>query len=323
MRFSTYSAENGGGAGKVDKRKAIKKLKALVLSPKMEPETFNTKLEQMLSTPRTPAGVDCREKSFGGIFCDVLSPEVIASNRLILYIHGGGFVAGSRSSWKSFCSSFAAEASAQLILPEYKLAPQHPYPAALDDIQIVFREVLERKIRPHSDDSQLILAADGSGASLALALVQTLTEELRQKIKSIILISPWIDMNPQSEFLVNRIDYDGVLSVETLLRCGKYYTDEENLKKPLVSPLYVESFNLKSFPPVYIQCGGDEIILDGVKAFKSKLEENNLPCILDIWPEMMFLFQMAHEHLPQAHLAIQRIGSYIQNLNKSLEQETE
>ena len=176
MRFSTYSAESGGGAGKVYKRKAIKKLKSLVLSPKMEVEPFNEKLEQLLTSPRTPAGVDCREKSFGGVVCDVLSPEVMASNRLILYIHGGGFIAGSRSSWRSFCSSFAAEASTQLILPEYRLAPQHPYPAALDDIHIVFREILERKVRPHNNVTKVILAADGSGASLALALIQTLTE---------------------------------------------------------------------------------------------------------------------------------------------------
>lgn len=323
MRFSTYSAESGGGAGKVHKRKAIKKLKALVLSPKIEIEPFNEKLEQLLTSPRTPAGVDCREKSFGGVVCDVLSPEVMASNRLILYIHGGGFIAGSRSSWRSFCSSFAAEASTQLILPEYRLASQHPYPAALDDIQIVFREILERKIRPHDNTTQLILAADGSGASLALALVQTLTEELRQSIKSIFLISPWLDMNPQSEFLIQKKAFDGVLSAENIIHCGNYYTEEENLAKPLISPLYIPPFNLKSFPPVYIQCGGEELILESCKAFQQKLEENAIPCTLDIWPEMMFMFQMAHEYLPQAHFAIHRIGQCIQNLNKTLEQETE
>lgn len=323
MRFSTYSAESGGGAGKVYKRKAIKKLKSLVLSPKMEVEPFNEKLEQLLTSPRTPAGVDCREKSFGGVVCDVLSPEVMASNRLILYIHGGGFIAGSRSSWRSFCSSFAAEASTQLILPEYRLAPQHPYPAALDDIQIVFREILERKVRPHNNETKVILAADGSGASLALALIQTLTEELRQRITSVILISPWLDMNPQSEYLVHKKNFDGVLSAETLLRCGKYYTEEENLAKPLISPLYVEQFNLKSFPPVYIQCGDEEITLEGNQAFQQKLETNGIPCTLDLWPEMMFMFQMAHEYLPQAHFAIHRIGQYIQKLNKTLDQETE
>lgn len=323
MRFSTYSAESGGGAGKVHKRKAIKKLKSLVLSPKMEVEPFNEKLEQLLTSPRTPAGVDCREKTFGGVVCDVLSPEVMASNRLILYIHGGGFIAGSRSSWRSFCSSLAAEASTQLILPEYRLAPQHPYPAALDDIQLVFRDILERRVRPHNNETQIILAADGSGASLALALVQTLTEELRQRISSVILISPWLDMNPQSENLAHKKSFDGVLSVETLLRCAKYYTEEENLSKPLISPLYVEQFNLKSFPPVYIQCGDEEITLEGNQAFQQKLEAHGIPCTLDLWPEMMFMFQMAHEYLPQAHFAIHRIGQYIQKLNKTLDQETE
>lgn len=322
MRFSTYSAESGGGAGKVDKRKAIKKLKALILSPKMDLETFHDKVEQTLTSPRI-AGVDCREKVFGGVVCDVLSPEVMASNRIILYIHGGGFIAGSRTSWRSFCSSFAIEASSQLILPEYRLAPNFPYPAALEDIQIVFREILERRGRPDNSSPQIIVAADGSGASVALSLVQTLREDLRQRVQSVILISPWIDLNPQSEYLSTKKSYDGVLSSEIIFRCGKYYTGEENLCNPLISPLYINKSNLNAFPPVYIQCGGEEVTLDGIQAFQKKLEEEGKICTLDIWPDMMFMFQMAHEHLPQSHFAIQRIGTYIQKINKTNDQETE
>ena len=293
------------------------------MPPKLEPESFKTRLEHLLFSPYLPAHVDCREKAFGGVTCDVLSPEVTASNRILLYVHGGGFVAGSRLSWRNFCASVAAESSTRLILPEYRLAPQFPYPAALEDIQIVFREIHEKILRTGSEEPQIILAADGSGASLALALAQTLMEELRQKIKSVILLSPWLDMNPQSKFLAHKKTGDGVLTPEAIFRCGKHYTSEDNLGKPLISPLYVENYNLRQFPPVYIQCGGEEVTLDGLRSFQKKLAENGVPCTLDVWPDMMFMFQMAHEHLPQAHLAIQRIGSYIQNLNKTTDQEAE
>ena len=323
MRFSAYSAESGGGAGKVDKRKAIKKLRALVLPPKLEPEPFKTRLEQTLSSPYLPARVDCREKVFGGVTCDVLSPEVMASSRTILYVHGGGFVAGSRASWRNFCASLAAESSTQLVLPEYRLAPQFPYPAALEDIQIVFREIHEKLLRGGNEEAQIIVAADGSGASLALALVQTLMENLRQKIKSVVLLSPWLDLNPQSRFLAHKKANDGVLTPDDIFRCGRHYTSEDNLGKPLISPFYVENFNLRQFPPVYIQCGGEEVTVEGIQSFRKKLDENEIPCTLDIWPEMMFMFQMAHEHLPQAHFAVQRLGTYIQKLNKASDQEAE
>lgn len=321
MRFFPYTAESGGGAGKADRRRAIKKLRTLVLSPKLEPEAIKERVEQEFSSPYLPARVDCREKSFGGITCDVLSPEVMASNRLIIYIHGGGFVAGSRASWRSFCASFAAEASTQLILPEYRLSPQFPYPAALEDLQMVFGKIHERILTAGQEMPHIILAADGSGASLLLALVQNLKEELRQTIRSAILISPWLDLNPDSEFLADKRLTDGILSAEAITSCARLYTSEENLKNPLISPLYIAKNNLENFPSIYIQCGGDEPTVEGIRHFHKKLEESGIPCTLDMWPGMMFMFQMAHEYLPQAHLAVQRVGSYIQNFNKTEETE--
>lgn len=321
MRFSTYSAESGGGAGKADKRKAIKKLKTLVLTPKLEPKIFKDKLNSLLLTSHLPAGVDCREKDFGGIPCDVLSPEVMASNRLIIYIHGGCFVAGSKATWRSFCASLAAESSTQVIVPEYRLAPDFPYPAGLEDIKTFFQKLYERYTTSEKGMPQIILAADGSGASLALAFVQTLDEELKQYFQGIVLLSPWLDINPESEFLADKKLTDGVLTADLLLHCGTFYTSEDKVKNPAISPFYMNREDFTGFPPVYIQCGKEEPTLACIQAFQKKLEASNILCILDAWPDMMFMFQMAHEHLPQAHLAVQRLGLYIQNFKQ--EKETE
>lgn len=321
MRFSPYSEESGGGAGKADKRRALKKLKAFILSPKQEPASLIDKIEQTFISYHLPARVDCREKKIDGILCDVISPEVMASKRIIIYVHGGSFIAGSRASWRSFCASLASECSTQVILPEYRLAPDYPYPAALEDIQIVFRKTYEKLLLQDDREPHIILAADGVGASIALALVQTLKEELRQAIRNVVLLSPWMDFDPQSPFLADKKATDGLVTADFITTCGHFYTSEENLANPLISPLHIAADQLAQFPPLYIQCGGDEPTTTGLQSFQKKLAEQGIDCILDIWPGMMFMFQMAHEYLPQAHLAVQRVGSYIQNFNKTEETE--
>jgi len=321
MNFSVYSAEDGGGAGKAEIKKAIKKLRSLVLYNKQEPEPFRKKLESNFSSIFLPAKVEYSTKKYGNVQCDVLTPEVAATKRTIIYIHGGSFVGGSCKSYKSFCASFAAESSSKIIVPEYRLSPKHPFPAALEDIQAVFRDLYTQLRGSLTLEPEIIIAADGSGASIALALIQTLKGPYRQFVRNIILFSPWLDMSPQSPKILDKKATDGIISSDALRRSGDLYTYESNLTNPLVSPLLMSEEKLTDFPPVYIQCGSNEILLDEIKQFEQKLQANNTPIILDIWPKMVFMFQMAHEFLPQAHLAIQRVAKYIKDFNKTQEEE--
>lgn len=312
MKFSAYSKESGGGAGKPDIRKAVKKIRDLVLYAKEEPEPFRIKLEKTFSSLFVPAKVDCSTENIAGIPCDIFLPEISSATRLILYIHGGSFVGGSRRSWRSFCASFATESTSRLILPEYRLAPQHAYPAALEDIQTVFHTIFARITESGISSPEIIVAADGSGASIALAFVQTLKMPFRQFIKNIVLFSPWLDISTSSPNISNKKASDGIITADSLRRSADLYTYESNLCNPLVSPLYIASEKLNDFPPVFIQCGGSELLLEDARKFHQKLTANGCICTLDIWPDMIFMFQMAHEYLPQAHFAVQRAGKYIQ-----------
>ena len=270
MKFSAYSKESGGGAGKPDIRKAVKKIRDLVLYAKEEPEPFRIKLEKTFSSLFVPAKVDCSTENIAGIPCDIFLPEISSATRLILYIHGGSFVGGSRRSWRSFCASFATESTSRLILPEYRLAPQHAYPAALEDIQTVFRTIFARITESGINSPEIIVAADGSGASIALAFVQTLKMPFRQfiknivlfsPIKNIVLFSPWLDISTSSPNISNKKASDGIITADSLRRSADLYTYESNLCNPLVSPLYIASEKLNDFPPVFIQCGGSELLL--------------------------------------------------------------
>ncbi|MBO5136951.1 MAG: alpha/beta hydrolase [Spirochaetaceae bacterium] len=323
MRFSAYSKEDGGGAGKPDIKKAVKKLRTLVIFSKQEPDPFRKKLEQTFASVYLPARVECKQVRHGGVPCDVLTPEVVASKRTIIYIHGGSFVGGSRSAWRSFCASLAAESSSKVILPEYRLAPQYAYPAALEDIQAVFRDLYIQMQAAGTSEPELIIAADGAGGSIALALIQTLKESYRQFVRNVILFSPWLDISNNSSCATSKKTRDGIICSECIKRSADLYTYESNLTNPLVSPLLMSQEKLAEFPPVYIQCGGNELLLEDIKKFYQRLIDCNCNAVLDVWPSMMFMFQMAHEYLPQAHFAVQRVGKYIQNFNKKPDDQTE
>ncbi|AEE17526.1 alpha/beta hydrolase [Treponema brennaborense] len=316
MRFSAYRAEDGGGAGKPDKKKALKKLKTLVFTSKNEPEPFRKKIEETFNSPFIPAKVECRDLALGTVPCDILTPEVCFAKRIILYIHGGSFIGGSRFSWRSFCASFAAEATSRLVVPEYRLAPQHPYPAALEDVQTVFREIYTKEQSAGKDEPEFIIAADGAGASIALALVQTLRDKYRQSIRNIMLFSPWLDLTAASLTPSEKKRSDDIINADCIKRSGSLYTYESNLKNPLVSPLYMPQDKIADFPPVYVQCGGAELLLRDVRTFQEKLKAAGRSCTVDVWPDMMFMFQMADADLPQAHFAVQRAGKYIQTYDR-------
>ena len=128
---------------KVDRKAAVKKLKALVLSPKNEVEAFRSKLEKKFKADFIPNHVERTEKKIGGVKCDILVPEIFASNRIVIYVHGGSFVGGSRDSWRSFCSIFANAVSAKVVVPEFRLAPSYPFPSSIEDVEKVFSGILE------------------------------------------------------------------------------------------------------------------------------------------------------------------------------------
>lgn len=292
-----------------NRRAAVKRLRTLVFSPKAEIEDFRRKIEDEFSEIFLPNRVECTEEVIGKVVCDVLTPEVYASDRVMLYIHGGSFIGGSRSSWRSFCASLANASSTKVIVPEIRLAPQFPFPVALEDIKSVYKELYGQK-------PSIILGADGSGASQALALALNLKDTARTKLENIILFSPWLDFSDAAPIYHNKKLKDEVISADAMKRTAAMYTFASNLTNPLVSPQYIQPEMLEQFPPVYIQMGENEIIINEVKRFCTILRAGHVPYTLDVWPSMMHLFQMADEFLEESHLAVQKVGEYIKKTNE-------
>ena len=220
----------------------------------------------------------------------------------------------SRDSWRSFCSIFANAVSAKVVVPEFRLAPSYPFPSSIEDVEKVFCGILEE-----DESKEIILAADGSGASIALGLMLRTEEKKRSLVSKIILISPWLDLS--TETLSNKKIRDEVLGNEDLRHAADLYTYSSNLKNIQVSPLFASENDFSNFPEVYIQCGEKEILLDNAEALAQKIIYSGGKCILDVWQGMMFMFQMADEFLLESHEAVEKIGQYINKRNGLSESE--
>ena len=303
-----------------DRKAAIKKLKLLTYNSKSNLDSFRQKMEEAFSTVFLPNGVERHEYKYGNIDCDILSPEMYSSNRVMIYIHGGCFSGGSRKTYRAFCSSLATKCYCRVVIPEFRLSPAYPCPAAIEDIQAVFRSLFtEEQIQASLNTEkgttpklpEIIIAADGSGATIACALLYNLRERYRNCISHVVFFSPWLDLSPGSKIMSSKKISDEVLSLDVFKKSVTDYTYTENTKISSVSPLLADDEQLKGFPPVFIQMGSKEILLEDAKEFIARLRENGNTCELDIWKGMMFMFQMAEEYLHESHLALDKVGKVV------------
>lgn len=315
-----------------DRKSAIKKLRLLLYGAKGSPKTnyqvFRSKIDEGFKTVFLPNDVECSEYKYGNVDCDVLAPEIYSSNRVMIYIHGGSFIGGSRNSYRSFCSSLATKCFCRVIVPEYRLAPEYAFPAANEDVQNVFKSLFteeqiacslnaEKNAKPQLPE--ILIAADGSAASIACSLIFNLRDRYKNCIKKVILFSPWLDVSAQSRIICSKKKSDELINAEILKKSSAVYTFETNVSNPFVSPLLAKEEDLQHFPPVFIQMGEKEVLLDDAKEFKEKIEKAGSKCELDIWHDMMFMFQMADEFLHESHLALDKIGKIVTEVNDGSE----
>lgn len=297
-----------------DRRAAVKKLKSLVLSSKSDVDSFRVKLDKKFRVEFLPNRVELAQRNYSGVKCDFLVPEIYAANRIMIYIHGGSFVGGSRESYRGFCSVLANASSARLVLPEFRLAPSYTFPSSIEDVETVLAGVMKEftvkgengmESRP-----EIILAADGSGATMATAVAYRMESRKRSCISKIVLFSPWLDLAPDSPTLAKK-SRDEILTAEDLRHAADIYTYSSNILNRQVSPLRGTSEELENFPEVYIQCGGRELLALQAEEFHDLLKTNGIKCTLDITSDMMYMFQMADEFLVESHEAVERAGNFI------------
>ncbi len=234
-----------------------------------------------------------KEVTYTEVDMDGVRGEWVSVNRphmrkyVILYCHGGGYSTGSCLYGRTITSKLATAASIDVLGFDYRLAPEHPCPAALEDALKVWDYLMLLGYGARD----VILAGDSAGGNLALVLTLKLKAERRFLPRGLVLMSPWTDLTASGRSYRTKAEVDPVLDAEYIDRMTKAYIPEgENLENPLISPLFGD---FEGFPPAYIQVGENEILLSDSVELHKKLQKAGVPAKLDRFKGMWHVFQMS------------------------------
>jgi acetyl esterase/lipase len=223
----------------------------------------------------------------------------------MLYLHGGGYTCGSINSHRSFAAVLSKASGASVLLIDYRKAPEHPFPAALEDSIVAYRWLLKEGFKPAS----LAIGGDSAGGGLSLATLVALRDRGEPLPAVGVLLSPWTDLAASGDSYTSRAEYDPLLAPSSQLAQVKLYMGEQDPRKvPLASPLYAE---LHGLPPLLIHVGHDEILRDDSTQVAEKIKTSGGEVRLKVWEGMWHCFQLQCAVVPEAQQAVNEIGRFV------------
>lgn len=252
-------------------------LKPLITGASLQTARLGQNALGMLAAKRFRRKVTVEIRDLGGFSAAWITSKKQRTNQVILYLHGGGYVAGGIDYAKGYGSVLATQNGRAVLCPAYRLAPEHPFPAALDDAMAAYQYLLDQGYR----SSQIALCGESAGGGLAFSLCLQCKATGTPLPCGIIAISPWTDLTISGQSYEKNRERDPSMTVERLQYYISCYTDD--VKNPLISPLFGD---LTGFPPVLIFAGGDEIMLDDAVAMNQKLCDTGVQSELVISPKM-------------------------------------
>lgn len=233
----------------------------------------------------------------------VSSPH--ATTRQVLYLlHGGGFTSGSCVTHRELAARLCLASGLRVLLLDYRLAPEHPFPAAVDDAAAGYRWLLAQGVGP----DQIVIGGDSAGGGLALAALLRLRERGLALPAAGVLISPWLDLALAGDSMRTHAAIDPLCSQAALRSAAAHYLGDASPRSPQASPLYAD---LRGLPPLLVQVGADEVLLSDSTRLAERARAAGVAVELEIWGEMWHVWHAWAGVLPEGQQAIERIGAFV------------
>jgi len=242
--------------------------------------------------------------TLAGRKAEILSAPGDLADGLVLYLHGGGYVYGSLSSHRGLVGEIARACGQRVLQLDYRLAPEHPHPAALEDAVGAIRALYRDGLAPEA----LVLIGDSAGGGLVLATLLALKEAALPLPRAAVCLSPWTDLTCAGESYETRGPQDPMIDRDLALRLGGLYANGAAAEQPALSPLFGD---LAGLPPLLVQVGEREVLFSDARVLADRARQAGVAVTFEEWPEMIHVWHLYFPQLAKAREAIDRIGRFV------------
>jgi monoterpene epsilon-lactone hydrolase len=267
-------------------------------------EESRANMEQLATFFPVPPDMHLEPVSANGVPAEWIAPPGATADRTIFYLHGGGYTIGSINTHREMVSRLSRAAGARALAIDYRLAPEHPFPAAVEDSTAAYRWLLGNGVDP----GRLVIAGDSAGGGLTVATLVALRDAGAPLPAAAVCLSPWVDLEGIGESATTKAAVDPMIPGDGVLAMGKVYLGDADPRTPLAAPLYAD---LTGLPPLLIQVGTAEVLLDDSTRLAERARSAGVDVTLEPWDDMIHVWHIFAAMLPEGQQAIDRIGEFI------------
>jgi acetyl esterase/lipase len=282
--------------------KVLEIIKSQPSNPNASVERVRAGMERVAE--RVASDVQCEPIEAAGVGAEWIVPPNAAQDRVILYLHGGGYVMGSINTHRAMIARIARASRAKALALNYALAPEQPFPAALNDATAAYKWLLAQGYKP----GKIVISGDSAGGGLVISTLLALRDSKTPLPAGAAAISPWTDLTGSGASVLSRAAVDPMVAGDGLLRMAKQYAGDNDLKAPLISPVFADFTGL---PPLLIQVGDAEVLLDDATRTAERAKSAGVDVEIEVWPEMVHVWHVFAKILPEGQQAIDRIGEFV------------
>ncbi|WP_410050590.1 alpha/beta hydrolase [Bosea sp. BH3] len=262
------------------------------------------RLDSLTARYEMPADVLVEEVDANGVRAEWTSTPAADPARVILFLHGGGYVSGSIRSHRHMIAQAGREAGTRTLALDYRLAPEHPFPAALDDALTGYRFLLSQGFQPEN----IVIAGESAGGGLAIATLVSLREAGTALPACAWCSSPWTDLEMSGATMQTKARVDPLIQRPYLQELAAAYLQGRDPRMPMVSPIHAD---LRGLPPLLIQVGSDETLLDDAVRLAGVAAAADVRTTLQVWPHMIHAWHLFYEQLADGRRALAEMGAFV------------
>ena len=267
-------------------------------------EEFRVWYEQFTGQFELPEDAVFEQVGAGGVSAEWVSVPGAAEDRVVMYLHGGGYMIGSMRTHRSPLSYLSRVSNARVLGLNYRLAPEHPFPAAVEDSVAAYRWLLAQGISPQ----RIVIGGDSCGGGLTIATLVALNYLGEPLPAAGISHSGWTDLAHTGDSFVTKAEVDPLIDKDMLEGMASAYLGDRSRTTPLASPYYAD---LRGLPPLLMQVGTAEVLLDDSIRFAERAKEAGVDVTLEVWDDMPHVWQAFASFLPEARQSLESCGEFV------------